>query len=162
MKKTFILITTFLLSLGVSISACDLGVQDADPSSSLRDSLLPLCTEGDRRCTYTMGWYKNHTDFPGDWPIDPQTELCGMTLVDILKTPPAGDHWLVLSHQWITATLNAIAGAPVDAQTWDALVSAESVILSCEVSDVAQASAWTETLDSFNNGELLAPHCDDL
>ncbi len=146
--KKFTLLATLVMTMTLP-AACD-----SEDYSDFRGIKKPGCTR-------TLGWYKNH---PQSWPVSPSLSLCGQTLMDVLQTPPEGDHWLVLSHQFVTALLNVMNGAYADPEVTSALVQAQPFVWGCTVpkESVELASTLTETLDAFNNGLLSAPHCDDL
>jgi len=146
-KSLFAIFTT--LAITITMPGCDLPEDDTD----FRGGKKPGCTR-------TMGWYKNHER----WPVSPTYLVCGQTLLDVLETPPEGDHWVVLAHQFITAMLNMMNGAHVDQETSAALLQASPLFWSCTVpaESVELATAASETLDAFNNGLLGAPHCDTL
>lgn len=146
---------SLLTLLFLALTSCDASVESDTTGRSFQ--LPPVCGNG---CTYTMGWYKNHDQ----WPISQDTPLCGKTYAEWLDTPPQGDAWVILTHQWITAYLNVLNGAQVDAQVLAALQDGSEYVLACTVSDddKADATAISEVLDAFNNGELSAPHCDDV
>jgi len=122
---------------------------------------------GDPGCTLTQGFWKTHNRYgvakQDPWPIDEDTELCGQTWTDLLQTPPRGDAWLILVHQWIAATLNVASGADASAEVAAALSEGEALLLTCAATgdDRATAVQLSELLDSFNNGGEGVPHCGD-
>jgi hypothetical protein len=109
-------------------------------------------------CTLTQGYWKNHQP----WPIiDPG--LCGQSWDDILHTPPKGDAWFIVAHQWIAASLNVAAGAAVTPEVQAALAAAELYLEDCSIDadEHADALAASELLDDYNNGAVGPGHCDD-
>ncbi len=123
-------------------------------------------------CTRTQGYWKTHNEYatsPGlelDWPApyDEDDLLCGQTLLDILKTPPRGDAWLILAHQYIAARLNIASGASSTDEVDAALASAEAWLLDncggAPASESADALEWAETLERYNRGAIGPGHCD--
>lgn len=114
---------------------------------------------GDDGCTLTQGYWKNH----GNWPIEAGAEMCGQTWLEILKTPPKGDAWYILAHQWIAAKLNVASGAVPPLEVADAIAQAGVYLQDCEISkaEKADALALSGLLDDFNNGNAGPAHCDD-
>lgn len=118
-------------------------------------------------CTLTQGYWKTHnvegrakTD---PWPLSEDTELCDQRWVDILWTPPKGDAWYILAHQYIAAELNVASGASTDAELDAALDDAEALLIQCSIApeDRDEAIALSGLLDDFNNGLVGPGHCDD-
>lgn len=129
---------------------------------------LGTCCDDDveEGCTLTQGYWKNHNQYERGsrgtaWPIDENTELCGMTWLEILETPPRGDAWFILAHQWIAATLNDVT-ASTTPEVDDALSIGADLLAACEIScdDRALAIGASELLDAYNNGEVGPGHCD--
>ncbi len=60
-----------------------------------------------RRCTFGAGYWKTH---PLAWParFDPDAIFytSGMRWIEVLRTPPEGDPYYILAHQFIAAGLN--------------------------------------------------------
>jgi hypothetical protein len=115
-------------------------------------------------CTFTQGWYKNHTT---QWPagsLTPSTTFDGWTsLINVLNTPPkGGSQYIILAHQYITALLNAQGGASVPADVQTALNTAAAYFAgggngtggSTDITGVAAI------LDAYNNGITGPGHCD--
>ena len=126
--------------------------------------------DGDDDCTRTQGYWKNHNRYADNpsqnipWPIDEDTLLCGETWYDILHTPPQGDAWIILAHQWIAAMLNEASGADTDVLN-GALDDAEDLLSgNCDGLDSEEtddALDLAELLDDYNNGRIGPPHCGD-
>jgi len=76
---------------------------------------VPVAADSDSDCIYTQGYWKNHVDAWNDdacptiGGIDSQSEWLG-----ILRTPPKGDPWVILAHQYIAAYLNELDSIPMD------------------------------------------------
>lgn len=132
---------------------------------------IPGCEEEEMNgCTYTIGWYKSHNRFARQsqkqipWPIDEETDLCGEEWLTILKTPPAGNAWYILAHQWIGATLNVANGASTTAEVDEALANGQALLEECSIpaEDRELAIYYSELLDLFNNGDIGPGHCDSV
>jgi hypothetical protein len=146
----------------VSVAPVNRGnASDAGVSSQARDSEIPP-----GNCTYTQGFWKNHTD----WPVA-SLVLGGVTYTQaeataILRTPPRGDATYILIHQVIAAMLNVANGA--DASSVSAtLAEADAWLtaspLGSKPSGVARERgiALASVLDDFNNGTIGPGHCDE-
>jgi hypothetical protein len=113
-------------------------------------------------CTATLGYWKNHTNV---WPLgfDPNATFytSGKSWITVLKTPPVGDAYYILAHQFIAATLNAADGASVPANVQTALNSAAGYFADPAGSSLTrtQLIALATLLDSYNNGNQGVPHC---
>lgn len=124
-------------------------------------------TGGEGVCPRTQGYWKNHNVYAGPeqnqipWPISEDTQLCGASWYEWLWTPPRGDAWIILVHQYIAASLNQAAGADVPADVQDALDAAAAYLDDCSISaaDREDALEVKDILDEFNNGELT--ECED-
>jgi hypothetical protein len=124
------------------------------------------CDDGDG-CTLTQGYWKNHYDGAQNesqdipWPISEDTLLCGATWLSILDTPPAGDGWYILAHQYIAAKLNVASGASTTPEVDQALLDAAALLEgNCGGLAPNQVSALATVLDEYNNGEIGPGHCD--
>lgn len=123
-------------------------------------------TSAPTNCTYTQGYWKNHTSA---WPVTSLTigtvTYTKSQLLQILATPARGNGLLILAHQLIAAKLNVYQGAdPTDVNA--AIASADAIIggLVCPpigggYLDPALVTGDAQTLDDFNNGTLGVPHC---
>jgi hypothetical protein len=117
-------------------------------------------------CTYTQGWYKNpkHVWPAGDWTNFDNT---GVSYAGILATPPKGNVYYILAHQYIAATLN-VAGGASDDDIADELSDAADYFAAASPASPLPAG-WTKemvtdlatALDEFNNGITGPGHCDD-
>ncbi len=111
-------------------------------------------------CTYTQGWYKNQgsSSIAGKY-------LNGTLYLTVLNTPPKGNVYYILAHQYIAASMNAgkIGGSPVSAQ----LAAAATYFSKATPANplpagytTSSVTALANTLDSFNNGNYAGyPHC---
>ena len=112
-------------------------------------------------CTYTQGWYKNHTS---QWPagFSPNASFDGgMSWIDLYKTPPKkGNEYIQLAHQYMTAVMNA-SGASVPADVQTALNKAAAYFAAggngAGSGNIAGVAA---ILDAYNNGVTGPGHCD--
>ena len=127
------------------------------------------CDQGPTGCTLTQGYWKTHNvdakqpHKQTPWPIAETTMLCGMSWLDILETPPMGDAWYILAHQWIAASLNVASGASTTPDVDQALADGAALLATCSVDagDQATATAVSSVLDDYNNGLIGPGHCDD-
>jgi hypothetical protein len=129
-------------------------------------------------CTRTQGYWKTHSDKGPARPADPTWDLLGPSGEDTtffssgksyyqaLWTPPKGNVYWILAHQYIAAELNALAGTTVPADVQAALDAAETFFSTYTPSSVpkqakAAAIALAELLDDYNNGLSGPSHCGD-
>jgi hypothetical protein len=126
-------------------------------------------SSGNRNCTLTQGYWKNHHSQARNasqqlpWPLPEDSELCGRSWLDILGSPTRGDAWMILAHQWIAARLNVAMGADTTPAVDQALAQGSALLPLCAV-PLAQrpvAIGASEVLDDFNNGRIGPGHCDD-
>jgi len=150
--------SSLLLWLALAVAAvvaCD-PADDREPGADADRTLDVREPTEDDGCTHTQGYWK-HNEV---WPM-PNTVVCGQTWLEILETPPKGDPWYVLAHQWIAASLNVGADAAPPAD--DALIQAEVLLSDCviDADEHDAALELAEQLDAYNSGELGPGHCDD-
>jgi len=115
-------------------------------------------------CTYTQGWYKNHTS---SWPSGSLTPTTtwdgGKTIIDLFNTPPKGSQYIILAHQYITALLNIQGGSSVPPAVQTALDTAAAYFAGGGAGagdpnvDITGVST---ILDDYNNGLSGPGHCD--
>lgn len=131
-------------------------------------------------CTLTQGYWKTHSKY-GPAPYDDTWAglagfnedttffLSGKSYYNVLWTPPAGNVYYTLAHQYIAAKLNVANGASTTTAVDTALATAKSLF---ETKTPAQAAAlkgsakntWTtlaSTLDKYNNGLIGPGHCSE-
>lgn len=147
--------TSLLLLLALAPLACDPAGVDED--LAVRGEVAdPDHVEG---CTHTDDWWKSQNQ---KWP-QPNSVVCDETWLEILQTPPKGDAWYILAHQWIAASLNVASGALAPPDVAAALTQGEALLADCSIDadehDAAIADAGL--LDDFNNGAVGPGHCDD-
>ncbi len=118
-------------------------------------------------CTYTQGYWKNHSA-AGPAPYDDGWKALagglehntiffasGKTWLALFRTPVRGSAYVALAHQYMAAKLNVLNGAAASANVLAALVTAESYFSGNNVSITGLAGL----LDNYNNGLLGTPHC---
>jgi hypothetical protein len=142
-------------------------------SSTVVVSIDVPCTGG---CTLTQGYWKTHSingpaKYDATWngQEDDAFFSSGQTWYEVLWTPPAGNVYYVLAHQYIAATLNIQNGASTTAAIDAALADAAAKLASTTVDaakkfKTAQKQAWTTlafTLDQYNNGITGPGHCSE-
>jgi len=115
-------------------------------------------------CSYTQGWYKNHTS---SWPsgsLTPNTQWDGgQTIINLFNTPPKGSQYIILAHQYITALLNIQGGSSVPPAVQTALNTAAAYFAGGGAGagdpnvDITGVST---ILDNYNNGLFASTaHC---
>ncbi len=114
-------------------------------------------------CTYTQGYWKNHSSA---WPQSHSPNATfygsGQSWLNVLKTAPKGGNvYYILGHQFIAATLNKANGAGVPAHIQSALDDATAYFLNPGGSTLSkgQLTALSSLLDSYNNGNEGFSHC---
>jgi len=116
-------------------------------------------------CTYTQGWYKNQG--AASLPVG-VFGLSGKSYLEVLKTPPAGNPYYILAHQYIAASENIKAGlGGVDPAVVDALAKASLYFTVATPATPlpdgytkALLTGWANTLDEYNNGARGPEHCE--
>lgn len=142
-----------------------------------------VCDQG---CTLTQGYWKTHANVPGKpqfgkkrditWDmVMPNAEattffLSGQSWIQVFWTPPKGNAYYNLAHQYMAAKLNTYAGASVPPAVATAIANAEgwfnsypptganSGFWKTSKTQVMQAAG---TLGSYNEGDLGPGHCDE-
>jgi hypothetical protein len=132
-------------------------------------------------CTLTQGYWKTHSKYgpapktDDTWDILPSGAdttffLSGATYYDVLKTPPAGNAYYQLAHQYITAKLNMLNGAsPADVQ---ATFNSATTLLTAKTPAQIAALKGSDSLrkqfitlagilGSYNEGLKGPGHCDE-
>ena len=131
-------------------------------------ALTGICLDIDEGCTYTQGRWKNKNAKDGVWTEDFDKTFgdCDEGWLDILNTPPKGNAYYILAHQYIAAYLNV---KYFNAVTTDI---AEEYAAAGEWLNMYCADNWpeetretaiylSEVLDQFNNGYIGPGHCDE-
>jgi hypothetical protein len=119
-----------------------------------------------QNCTFTQGFWKTHPEL---WPVDNLTlgtvNYSAAQLLQILNTPAKGNGLISLAHQLIAAKLSIEGGAnptPVAAAIADADAQIDGLVIPPIGSgflDPDDVAATSQTLDSYNNGNLGVEHC---
>ena len=156
----------------VNTAAIETNDSHTTASSSATVEISGDCPEG---CTLTQGYWKTHADgskhYDEIWASVGGSNsifLHGLTYIQVMKTPVAGNAWYQLAHQYIAAKLNVNGGAnsaALGTALADALTLLQNHNPAVAVAK-SQKSAFTSlagTLASFNEGVLLgAPaHCSE-
>ena len=141
------------------------------------------CAQG---CTLTQGYWKTHSSYGpapeddgwfnlGDADGDGDSEgpdetffLSGKTYYQVLWTPPAGNAYYILAHQYIAAKLNIVNGSSVPAEVQAAMTAAQNLLSTKTPAQIAglrgaaksQVTSLASTLDKYNNGLIGPGHCD--
>lgn len=129
-------------------------------------------------CSLTQGYWKTHSEhgpapYDDTWALLPDGAdtpffLSGQSHHQVLWTPPAGNAYYTLAHQYIAARLNALNGADTSVITGD-LAAAEALLGGRTPAQVAtlkgkDRGAWVDLadrLDTYNNGLIGPGHCDE-
>jgi hypothetical protein len=136
-------------------------------------------------CTLTQGYWKTHShhgpapeddawfllgDVDGDTTSEGADEnffISGQTYYQVLWTPPAGNAYYILAHQYIAAKLNILNGATSTPAVNSAITFAESFFSSkmpsssLSKTERKQATDNAATLDKYNNGVTGPGHCSE-
>jgi hypothetical protein len=140
---------------------------EASPwSNTIACATLP-CNPG-QNCTYTQGYWKNHSDV---WPVQSLTlgavSYNASQLLQILNRPAQGNGLVTLAHQLIASKLNIASGAEPTA-VQQSIIDADSMIGGLIVPPIgngylspAQTSELTDTLTEYNEGTIGPGHCND-
>jgi hypothetical protein len=124
---------------------------------------VPVTTQ--TGCTYTQGYYKNKgaSLLPSG-----MFHASGQTYLAVLQTPPKGNAYYILAHQYIAAWMNAkSASVPGDVQT--ALTQAGAYFATGGITPASPYSAtytkekltgWADLLARYNEGSVGPGHCD--
>lgn len=131
-------------------------------------------------CTLTQGYWKTHSEF-GPAPYDATWALLtgglgasttfflsGQTWYEVFGTPPAGNAYYNLAHQYMAAVLNGLAGASTSAVT-TALASATTLFNTYTPAQIAALAknsslraefiSLAGTLGAYNEGLTGPGHC---
>jgi hypothetical protein len=128
-------------------------------------------------CTLTQGYWKTHSQFgpaPYDdaWlnlgPVQQSTQfyLSGKSWYQVFWTPPQGNAYYQLAHQFMAAELNVLNGASAPAEVTTALASAHALFSSVGGTTLTRAQTTTArqlaaVLDAYNNGLTGPGHCSE-
>lgn len=127
-------------------------------------------------CTYTQGYWKTHSTYGPAKKADPTWDdvggpdapffSSGKTYLQVLNTPPKGNAYYILAHQYIAAELNLAAGAS-DSDIATEFAQVTNWFNSNGPMDVSKSNknmliGWANLLDQYNNGLIGPGHCDDM
>jgi hypothetical protein len=128
-------------------------------------------------CTLTQGYWKTHSRYgpaPYDdawWLVGEETAfyLSGNTWYGVLRTPPRGNVYYILAHQYIAARLNVLNGASTTPEVADALAEAGvffgayTPVQAAALSKPLRARyiAVAGVLGRYNEGEIGPGHCSE-
>lgn len=133
-------------------------------------------------CTLTQGYWKTHNDsFKGGAPSDPRWAnigaakelttffLSGQTWFAVFNTPPGGNAYYNLAHQYMAAKLNVLGGASAPAAVTNAITAAEALFNTYTPAQIAarrgsdplrqQFNSLAGILGSYNEGAIGPGHC---
>ncbi|RIK46707.1 MAG: hypothetical protein DCC57_15200 [Chloroflexi bacterium] len=130
-------------------------------------------------CTLTQGYWKTHSKY-GPAPYDDTWAqigedtaffLSGQSYYQVMWTPPAGNVYYNLAHQYIAAKLNGLNGAASTPAVDTAITEATALFNTYTPAQVAalkannavrkQFVALAATLASYNEGTIGPGHCDE-
>lgn len=133
-------------------------------------------------CTLTQGYWKTHSQqgpapYDNAWQnVGPDEEnttffLSGKSWYQVFWTPPAGNAYYNLAHQYMAAKLNVLNGASAPADVQTALSQAETLLNTYTPAQVAEMKpnnpvrkqfiSLASTLDKYNNGLIGPGHCSE-
>ena len=131
----------------------------------------------DGGCTLTQGYWKTHSKsgpapYDDGWkeigPLEENTLFfnSGATWLAVFNTPPRGNAFYQLAHQYMAAKLNRLNGASGTTDVDNALSGAEALFSSLAAGSTTlttaqktQAQSWATLLDNYNNGLVGPGHC---
>ncbi len=135
-------------------------------ASALSVTLSQATTAQGSNCTFTVGYWKNHTSA---WPVSSlalgTVTYSATDLLSILNQSVGGNGLVSLAHQLIAAKLNIAAGADPTAIA-STISSADALIGGLVVPPVGSGflspsttDPLTQALDDYNNGLTGPGHC---
>jgi hypothetical protein len=173
----FILAAGFMLGFGAgpaSAQEADAPQAAASACGSLvaaeggtPDALLADCTCPPKGCVRTQGYWGSKPDVL--WPKYDRHAVfyaSGLSWQQVLDSPPRGDAYFILAHQYIAAVLNLAAGASAPNSLRSVVVAANIWFNTAKPGVCVKGAcplqrAWASVLDEYNNGDYPgAPkHC---
>jgi hypothetical protein len=136
-------------------------------SESAPSAPLVVSTSAQQQnCTFTQGYWKNHTSV---WPSGPITlgtvSYTPAQLLSIFNKPAGGNGLIILAHQLIAAKLNIMNGADASSIA-STIASADALIGGLICPPVgsgfltpASVNSLATNLDNYNNGLVGPGHC---
>ena len=184
---------TFIYSRDITADTCDsfdvvnkVDVLDGDPTLPFATDTHTLnvvvhCESG---CTLTQGYWKTHSSYgPASKPdatwnllpggAGPNTTffLSGASWYQVFRTPPAGNSYYSLAHQYMAARLNILNGASAPSSVSGAITAATNLFSTYAPAQIGALSgsnalrkqfvALAGTLGSYNEGAIGPGHCDE-
>ena len=184
---------TFTYSRDITATSCGsfdvvntVEVLDGDPLHPFATDtntihVIVHCAGG---CTLTQGYWKTHSSYgPASKPdatwnllpggLGPNTVffLSGATWYTVFWTPPAGNAYYSLAHQYMAARLNILNGASAPSSVTAAITTATSLFATYTPAQIGALSgsdalrkqfvALAGTLGSYNEGLIGPGHCDE-
>jgi hypothetical protein len=178
---------TYHYSREVAVAHC--GSFDVNNTAEVWDGVLLASASAnvhvnvdcDHGCTLTQGYWKTHSErgpapYDDTWALlangaNTPFFLSGQSWYGVFQTPPAGNVYYQLAHQYMAAVLNKLNGAsstgPVDAAITSAagffntLTPAQAGALSKQSPVRQSALTWAGVLGSYNEGATGPGHCDE-
>ncbi len=124
-----------------------------------------LDTDG---CTYSQGYWKNHSNWP--FGYSPDMRWFGSyhtSWQDMLQTPPRGNKNIQLAHQYIAAVLNIANGASANYPVNGSGMTIQDIVNAARAHFEGTSSIpsnkitkYKDYLDDYNNGLIGPGHCD--
>jgi hypothetical protein len=142
---------------------------------------LHVACEEEVGCTFTQGYWKTHSEF-GPAPYDDTWAelasgastvffLSGQTYYQVLWTPPRGNAYYILAHQYIAAQLNMLGGASAPTEVEQAFDQTTALFQTYTPAQIAALSGGSDlrhlfialggTLGDYNEGRIGPGSCDD-
>lgn len=128
-------------------------------------------------CTLTQGYWKTHSDrgparYDDNWAnlgsLGEDTAFfnSGQTWYQVFWTPPKGNSYYNLAHQYMAAHLNVLNGASTTAEVDAALAEAKALFAATSgtklsKTDATRATQLAAMLDGYNNGLTGPGHCSE-
>jgi hypothetical protein len=165
-------VQVYTISGGVTSQGSDVSASSANVTIGPNTGALVIFTNSVQSqvtgCTLTQGYWKTHLD-EWDDAADANTAsfttsstffASGKTFLEILQTPPKGDAYYILAHQYIAAQLNLGAGASSTSEVSTAMAGADAFFAGGSATR-EQLIEWAGDLAAFNEGSVGPGHCDD-
>ncbi len=128
-------------------------------------------------CTLTQGYWKTHSDrgparYDDNWAnlgsLQEDTAFfsSGQTWYQVFWTPPKGNVYYNLAHQYMAAQLNVLNGASTTSEVSAALAEAKAIFerstgTKLLKTDTTRAGQLATLLDGYNNGLTGPGHCSE-
>jgi hypothetical protein len=122
-------------------------------------------------CTRTQGYWSNKPGVVWPSPLDRTAPFysSGVTWQQLFDTPPRGNAYIILAHQFMASALTKATGASMPSGVQSAYFAAAAwfasgtTLATCAPGECSTQKAWSATLDTYNNGVYPGgpPHCPD-